>query len=146
MLFQSQSILLVDHPGAHVGIIREVLEQQRVANAVHQVECGSEAREFLEGAGKYSDRTAYQIPGLILLDLRVKGAFEFLAWLSAHPEFKRLPVVVLTESNDPENIRKVYSMGARSYLVKPFDQDKFRELVKAINAYWVILVQKPTFH
>jgi CheY-like chemotaxis protein len=142
-MFETQGILLVDHDAAQAGAIREVFEKQRVANIVHAVATGTEAIAYLSGEGKYADRINYPLPGFMLLDLAVTGGFEVLIWVREHPELKRLPVVVLTHSSQPEHISRVYALGANSYLIKPFDTGKLRELVKAINAYWVILVQKP---
>jgi CheY-like chemotaxis protein len=100
---------------------------------------------YLSGSGPYSDRLEYPLPCFLLLDVAAQGAFEALTWIRGHRDFRRLPVIVFTQSTDLEQIDRAYALGANSYLVKPFDPEKLRELVKAINAYWVILVEKPSF-
>jgi CheY-like chemotaxis protein len=145
VIFEPQSILLVDNDPAQASLIREVLQAERVSNNVQIVPNGPETIAYLTGTGKYRDRSAFPLPCFLLLDLKVDGAFEVLSWIRNQLELRRMPVVVLTHSRDLEHVTRVYALGANSYLVKPFDQAKLRELVKAINAYWVILVQKPTF-
>jgi CheY-like chemotaxis protein len=146
MIFQPQVILLVDRDLEHAPLIREGLDRDRIANAVHAVASGTEAWDYLLGKGPYADRVAYPLPCLVFLDPSIERGFELLAQIRAHPELRRLPVVALAHSNDPAQIDRVYALGANSYLVKPLDPFKLRELVKSINAYWVILVQKPTFY
>ena len=78
-------------------------------------------------------------PSLLLLDLKLprKSGLEVLAWLRAQPCLKRLPVVMLTSSNQPKEINSAYDLGANSYLVKPGSMDDFVQLAKAVEAYWV---------
>ena len=145
VLFESQSILLVDPDSEEACLIREVLQSERINNAVHVVTDGTEAVRYLSAQGPYADRMLYPLPCFILLDLTAPNGFELLQWVREHVQFRRMPVVVLTSTTEPEHISRMYALGANSYLIKPFDPAKLRELVKAINAYWVILVQKPTF-
>lgn len=84
-------------------------------------------------------------PAVILLDLklpRVSG-LEVLRQLKAHPEFRRLPVVVLTTSAENADMRTAYEMGVNSYIVKPVDFDKFVEVAAQIELYWTVVNSPP---
>jgi len=71
------------------------------------------------------------------------SGLEVLAWLRQQPGLKRIPVVVLTSSNEPADVNRAYDLGSNSYLVKPGGQEEMLELVKALNLYWMILNEKP---
>jgi CheY-like chemotaxis protein len=140
-------ILLVEDDEDQVELICRVLEEHRVSNKVHSVSTVGEARAYLTGEGVYADRLAYPIPCLVLLDLKLPGGsgFELLNWMRSRPELQRLPVVVLTHSQSQGDIERAYALGANSYVVKPFDSDQFRATIKAVNAYWILLAEKPRY-
>jgi CheY-like chemotaxis protein len=141
----SERILLVEDDQNQVRLIEHVFRQGRVSNPICAVTSAEEAISYLSGNGKYSDREDYPLPCLLLLDLKLPGAsgFDFLNWVRANPKFQRLPVVVLTNSTNNSDIDRAYALGANSYLAKPVELDAFRAVVKAINAYWIILAEKP---
>jgi CheY-like chemotaxis protein len=141
----SERILLVEDDQNQVRLIEHVFRQGRVSNPVCAVTSAEDAMSYLSGTGKYSDRDEYPFPCLLLLDLKLPGAsgFDLLNWVRANPKFQRLPVVVLTNSTNNSDIDRAYSLGANSYLTKPVELDGFRAVVKAINAYWIILAEKP---
>lgn len=146
-MIANDRILVVEDDAAQVDLIRQVLTESRVSNSVCAVHSGEEAIAYLAGEGKHANRIEHPLPSLVLLDLKLPGmtGFEVLNWIRTHPTFQRLPVVVLTGSGDVSSIQRAYSLGANSYLVKPFTMDELRSLVKSINAYWVILAAKPQF-
>jgi len=90
--------------------------------------------------------TGKPIPRVVLLDLKLpkKSGLEVLAWLRAQPSLRRLPVVMLTSSNQPEDIDEAYDLGANSYLVKPGGIDGLVDLAKAIDAFWIRSNSLPT--
>jgi CheY-like chemotaxis protein len=141
----SERILLVEDDQNQVRLIEHVFRQGRVSNPICAVTSAEEAISYLSGNGKYSDREDYPLPCLLLLDLKLPGAsgFDLLNWVRANPKFQRLPVVVLTNSTNNSDIDRAYALGANSYLAKPVELDAFRAVVKAINAYWIILAEKP---
>ena len=98
---------------------------------------GLEAMRYLKGEVEYADRDKYPMPDVILLDLKMPrfSGFDFLEWLHQRsPDHQRLiPVVVISSSDDPEDIRRAYALGANSYLVKPVNWEKFKERVKALG-------------
>src|SRR5207249_5534648 len=105
---------------------------------------GDEAVEYLGGTGRYQDRTRYPLPALVLLDLKLprKNGIEVLHWLRQQPALRRLPVVVLTSSKEPNDVNRAYDQGANSYLVKPLGFDALLNLVRSLNVYWLSLNEK----
>lgn len=111
---------------------------------------GLEAMQYLKGEGRFADRAQYPMPDVILLDLkmpRVNG-FEFLEWLhhKSPDDLRVIPVVVMSSSNLPEDINRVYELGANSYMVKPVKWAEFQERVKALGFYWAENVETPFVH
>lgn len=78
-------------------------------------------------------------PACVLLDVKLtdKSGFEVLSWIRSQPHFKQLPVVLLSSSNQPEDVSRAYEHGANSYLVKPHDLHALVEMAKTIDLYWV---------
>ena len=101
---------------------------------------GAEAVRYLQGEVEYADRNKYPIPDVILLDLKMPrfSGFDFLEWLHHRsPDHQRLiPVVVMSSSNDPLDIRRAYALGANSYIVKPVIWKEFKERIKLLGLYW----------
>ena len=101
---------------------------------------GREALEYLSGTGKFADRSAYPLPYLILMDLklpRVMG-LELLKWLREKPEFDSTIVLVLSSSPMPDDIRCAYHLRANAYLVKPSGLENLRLLAQAFKDFWFI--------
>jgi CheY-like chemotaxis protein len=146
-MLPNEHILIVEDDPHQLTVIREVLRDGRIGNGLHTVTTGEEAIEYLSASGKYADRQTYPAPCLVLLDLKLPGmsGFDVLQWIRSSSDFKKLPVVVLTGSRDHQDLERGYALGVNSYLFKPFAIEELRALVKSINAYWVILAQKPLF-
>lgn len=144
-MYNLQPILLVEDSPDDSLIIKQGLTQERVSNHVVTVSSGEEARDYLLGQGKYADRGEYPLPCLLLLDLKIRGmpGLELLGWIRSQSELRKLPVVVLTRSSAPEDVRAAYEQGANSYLVKPLDLEALQGVLKSINGYWMLTVQKP---
>ena len=96
----------------------------------------TEVMDYLSGTGKYSDRSRYQFPGLVLLDLKMPKitGLDILKWIRNHSPSKHLPVIVLSGSELEEDILRAYEGGASSYLVKPPSFDSLVNMVKDIGA------------
>jgi CheY-like chemotaxis protein len=106
---------------------------------------GEAALCYLSGKDPYSDRNHYPLPVLILLDLKLprKSGAEVLAWLKQQPTLKRVPVVVLTSSNEYADINNVYDLGVNAYMVKPVTFDTLVNIVQMLNMHWIIFNEKP---
>lgn len=134
------SILLVEDNPMDVDLTLRAFKRRRLTNRVDIARDGEEALAWMPRweAGEPQ-------PAVILLDLklpRVDG-LEVLRQLKAHPEFCRIPVVVLTTSAENQDVRGAYSLGANSYIVKPVDFDKFLDVAAQIELYWT-MVNEPS--
>ena len=134
-------LLVEDNPG-DVRLVREALKEGKVRNILHVVGDGVEAITFLHKQGEYSKNPR---PDLILLDLNLpkKDGREVLAEIKADDNLKRIPVVVLTTSQSEKDILKSYDLYANCYITKPVDLDKFLEVVKSIEDFWLTVVKLP---
>jgi CheY-like chemotaxis protein len=106
---------------------------------------GDEAVAYLSGKSRYADRVAFPLPNLMLLDLKMprRSGFEVLQWLRGQPTLRRLPVVVLTSSNQSSDINGAYDQGANSYIVKTANPEAMQELTRLIDLYWNKLNERP---
>jgi len=135
------SILLVEDNRMDVELTLDAFREARLMNTVHVASNGPAALDYLFGRGQFTDREAYPLPDLILLDLKLPGidGFEVLRQIKSAPILKRLPVVILTSSKEEGDRALSYDIGANSYLVKPVSFDGFLGVVRQIEGYWLSL-------
>lgn len=135
-------ILLVEDCIDEAELTMETLREGRVSNRVHWVEDGEEAMTFLRRQGP---RAAAPRPDLILLDWHLprKSGQEVLAEIKQHPQWKRIPVVIMTSSADEKDILAAYDRHANCYITKPIDMDKFMEAVRSIEDFWLTVAHLP---
>lgn len=135
-------ILLVEDNEGDIDLTKEALLESKLKNQLEVVRDGEEAIAFLRKQGKYNDATT---PDLVLLDLNLpkKDGREVLAEIKADPILRRIPVVVLTTSEAEEDILKVYDNHANCYIKKPVDFNKFVNVVKKIEDFWLSIVKLP---
>jgi two-component system, chemotaxis family, response regulator Rcp1 len=135
-------ILLVEDNAEEAELTMSSLKDGRVRNRIHWVEDGEDALAFLRNKGPYA---AAPRPDLILLDLGLprKNGLEVLAEIKQDPLLKRIPVVIMTSSDDELDVRRAYDGYANCYVTKPVDMDKFIEAVKSIEEFWLTIVHLP---
>src|SRR5713226_1978652 len=135
----NRAILLVEDDERDVFLMKRALKGARVINPLHVVEHGQEALDYLGGIGKFADRSAYPLPAIVFLDLKLpfKSGHEVLAWIRRQKELESLVVVVLTSSNEPADLSSSYALGANSYVVKPPTAEQLEDLAKAFKWYWL---------
>ncbi|MEQ9229446.1 MAG: response regulator [Cyclobacteriaceae bacterium] len=106
---------------------------------------GKEALDFLFATGSFSKRDGNQTPRVILLDLKMPriDGLEVLTAIRSNPLTKHIPVVVLTSSNEEQDIVRSYQLGVNSFIVKPVEFDKFSACVKEVGLYWALINQAP---
>ena len=138
-------ILLVEDNRMDVELTLDAFHEAKLLNAIHVASDGQEALDYLFGRGKYSDRSLFPLPNLVLLDLKLPGVdgFEVLRQIKSTPVLKRLPVVILTSSKEEGDRALSYDQGANSYLVKPVSFDGFLGVVRQIDGYWLSLNVAP---
>src|SRR6476620_711376 len=134
-------LLVEDNPG-DVRLTKEALKEAKVINNLTELKDGVEALAFLRQQGPYG---AAVIPHLILLDLNLpkKDGREVLAEIKADEKLKRIPVVVLTTSQDEQDVFKSYNLHANCYVTKPVDLEQFMTVVKSIEDFWLGIVMLP---
>ncbi len=135
-------ILLVEDSLADVRLTRRALQRGRVPSNVHVVRDGVEAMAFVQRQAQYADAPR---PSLILLDLNLprKDGRAVLAEIKSDAELRSIPVVVLTTSLAPEDVRTCYQLHANCFLVKPVDLDGFTATILAIEEFWLSRVKLP---
>jgi CheY-like chemotaxis protein len=132
----NRPILLVEDNPMDLDLTIRALKHRNLANPIEVARDGEQAQDWMrrwEGGEP--------VPTLILLDLKLPkiSGLDVLRQLKKHPDFKKIPVVVLTSSAEDSDIQKAYELGANSYIVKPVNFDKFMEVAKQIELYWSIL-------
>lgn len=145
MTDQIIEILLVEDNPDDVELALLALEEYNIANRIHVVRDGAEALDYLFCRGAYDGRNADDKPKVILLDLklpRVDG-LEVLQAIKADPQLRQIPVVMLTASNQETDLVRSYELGVNSYIVKPVDFDQFKDAMRSIGFYWLLLNQNP---
>jgi CheY-like chemotaxis protein len=135
-------ILLVEDDPADVLLIEEAFAGNKVRNRLHRVADGVEALQFLRREGEFADASQ---PDLILLDLNLprKDGREVLAEVKADKALRQIPVVVLTTSKAEEDVLRSYQLHANAYVTKPVDVDRFIEVVRQIDEFFVSVVKLP---
>ncbi len=136
------TVLHIDDDPNDTELLRAATRKAQVDFILHNVEDGERAIAYLSGTGAYRDRDQYQIPSLILLDLKMPRAtgFEILKWIRKHPELGDIPVVVLSGSQLKDDIERAYEVGANSYVVKPLGFEALVNFVRDINTAWLAAV------
>ncbi|MCC2309149.1 response regulator [Cellulomonas chengniuliangii] len=135
-------VLLVEDDPGDVLMTREAFADNKVTNRLSVVSDGVSALEYLRKEGQYADVAT---PDLILLDLnlpRMDGR-EVLMALKGDEKLRSIPVVVLTTSEAEEDVVRSYSLHANAYVTKPVDFDRFIEVVRQIDDFFVTVVRLP---
>ena len=138
----SQVILMADDDDDDRLLARDALAECNVEGNLRFVENGEELMEYLCRRGKYADAPR---PGLVLLDLNMplKDGREALKEIKTDPDLKRIPVVVLTTSKADTDVSEIYSLGANSFISKPFQFEALVHVMKLIGQYWLQTVELP---
>lgn len=138
-------ILLVEDNPDDMELTLRALKKNDILTDVEVVRDGVEALDFLFARGAYVNRNSRRNPQLILMDLKLPrmDGFEVLKEMRSHEQTCMIPVVVLTTSNEEQDVRRSYAMGANSYIRKPVDFDQFMEVIKQLERYWLTLNESP---
>jgi CheY-like chemotaxis protein len=144
-MIKPASILLVEDNPMDVELILDAFKEARLNNKIQVAGNGKEALDFLFGKEKYADRKKFPLPDIILLDLKMPGVdgHEVLRQVKTADTLKRIPVIILTSSQEEGDRAMSYDNGANSYLVKPVSFDTFLGVVKQVTDYWLTLNIRP---
>ncbi|MBE9224604.1 response regulator [Phormidium sp. LEGE 05292] len=138
-------LLLVEDNADDEELTLMAFEQGGITNPVVVARDGVEALDYLFGTGIYRDRPAENLPALILLDLqlpRING-LEVLQRIRHNPQTQLIPVVILTTSNEQQDLVESYSLGCNSYIQKPVDYDQFLNVIQQLGMYWLVINSPP---
>ncbi|HKH04666.1 MAG TPA: response regulator [Acidimicrobiales bacterium] len=135
-------VLLVEDDEGDVLMTREALAEGKVINRLNVVNDGVEVLEYLRRNGKYAEASR---PDLILLDLNLpkKDGRQVLEEVKADDSLRRIPVIVLTTSAADEDVLRSYDLHANAYVTKPVDFDRFVEVIRQIDDFFISVVRLP---
>jgi len=135
-------ILLVEDSQDDADLTMDALREGRVRNRITHVEDGIEAMAYLRREGRYSEAPR---PDLVLLDWRMprKNGQEVLTEVKTDDDLKRIPIVVMTSSDDDNDILEAYKRHVNCYVTKPVDLDQFKKVVRSIEHFWFSIVRLP---
>lgn len=138
-------ILVADDDLGHVRLIEKNLRRAGLNNPIERFENGQEILDFLFGRGER--RRSQELSYLLLLDIRMPqvDGVEVLRQVKIDPELKKIPVLMLTTTDDPREVERCHDLGCNSYIVKPVDYEKFADAIKQMGLF-ISLVQVPEIH
>lgn len=144
--YDEVEILLAEDNARDAEMTMRALKKINFSNKLHWVRDGEEAMDYLLGAGKYEGRDLANPPKLILLDIKMPkiDGIEVLRRVKASEALRRIPVVVMTSSNEERDIVDTYELGVNSYIVKPVQFPAFVETVANIGLYWILTNRAPS--
>ncbi len=144
MKYQHVEILLVEDSKADAEMTLRTLKRRSIANNVEWVRDGVQAIEYLFCTGEFADRRNGH-PKLVLLDIKMPrlDGLDVLRQMKAKPETRKIPVVMMTSSNEESDLVASYELGVNSFIVKPVEFDAFAETVAQVGKYWMIANEAP---
>jgi len=134
----NQTFLIVEDEENDIYFLKHALQKAGITNPVQVVESGQAAIDYLNGTGKYGDRSLYPLPGMIFLDLKLPQVhgLEVLKWIRERASLPPIVIMILTSSSLREDIERAYRLGANSYVVKPSSPEKLVEIVGDLRNWW----------
>ncbi|EEF61648.1 response regulator [Pedosphaera parvula] len=140
-----KTILSVDDGEDDAYLLHRALQYVQTKCNLESVPSAAAAMEYLSGTGPFADRYEHPLPSIILLDIKMPdtNGFELLRWIRSKPEFKSIPVIMLTCSEAAVDIEHAYEIGANSYLVKSLDFQNLKQDLPLFMHYWLDLNQTP---
>jgi len=135
-------ILLVEDNEDDILLTEEAFSEGKLVNIVHAVRDGEEALQYLRRQDRYAD---VSLPGLVLLDINMPkmNGLEVLEEIKKDPDIRHLPVVMLTTSEQENDIVTSYEFGACSYISKPVQLSDFRNALRRFELYWALVARIP---
>jgi chemotaxis family two-component system response regulator Rcp1 len=135
----------VDDNEGDIFLTREALEDARIINKISVANDGVEALAFLRASQASGMR---YMPDLILLDINLPkmDGTELLSIVKNDPDLRRIPVIMLTTSSAEKDILSSYDNYANCYITKPVDLDRFMDVVRTIEDFWISIVKLPKTH
>jgi two-component system, response regulator len=144
----SPIILLVEDNPDDVALTARAFQKSKIAADLVIATDGEEALDYLFATGRYAQRGQIVLPTVVLLDLKLPkvDGLEVLEKIRGNERTRRLPVVVLTSSNEDNDVLGSYDRGANSFVRKPVDFSEFVDAAKTLGFYWLVLNENPASH
>ncbi len=138
-------ILLVEDNPDDAELALHALKRENLANHIEIARDGEEALDFLFCSGPHAQRDFNHQPRLVLLDLKLPkvDGLEVLRQIKNDPRTKAIPVVILTASREEKDLVNGYQLGVNAYIQKPVDFEQFRQIVKQLGLFWLVVNQPP---
>jgi CheY-like chemotaxis protein len=133
------TVLVADDDENDIRLLTRAFLRAGINVPMKWVRDGEEAIQYLQGDKPFTDRNTFPIPMLMLLDLKMPrtNGFEVLEWVRKQAGLRRLLVVVMTSSDEPEDVDRAYDLGANSFLKKPDDFDDLTKISRKLHEYWI---------
>ena len=140
-----KSILVAEDNDDDFEFMEHAFKKYNIQNYIHRCLNGFEVMDYLHQRGRFVDVKENLRPQIILLDINMpkKDGYDVIKELKVHPEYCRIPIIVLTTSDDELDIKKCYELGANSYIVKPITLQAYLEATRLIKDYWLNLTVLP---
>jgi len=140
------TVLLVEDDLNDIFLVKRAFKMAHLPEPLQVVTDGQEAINYLKGEGKYTDRQGYPLPKLIVMDIKMprRTGFEVLEWVKGDGRpLRRIPIVIVSSSDNPADINRAYELGANAYMVKPVSFKAVEHLFESITHYWGLECAKP---
>ncbi len=137
-------LLVEDNPDDEALTLR-ALKRHHIANQIVVTRDGEEALDYLFARGTFAERNPDHLPQVVLLDLKLPkiDGLDVLRAIRADEKTRNVPVVILTSSNEEQDIINSYDLGANSYVRKPVDFEQFIEAARQLGMFWLVLNETP---
>jgi CheY-like chemotaxis protein len=144
---QNFTVLLVEDDLNDIFLVKRAFKIVQIPTPLQVVTDGLEAIAYLKGESKYADRKSHPLPHLIVMDISMprKSGFEVLDWVKQNPNrpLRRIPIVIVSSSDNPNDVNRAYELGANAYMVKPVNFRAVEHLFSSITHYWGLECAKP---
>jgi CheY-like chemotaxis protein len=140
------TVLLVEDDLNDIFLVKRAFKMAHLQNPLQVVTDGQEAINYLKGEAKYVERTLFPLPKLIVMDIKMprRTGFEVLQWVKGNGgPLRRIPIVIVSSSDNPTDINRAYELGANAYMVKPVNFKEVEHLFESITQYWGLQCAKP---
>ena len=138
------AVLIAEDDEGHAILVQQTLRDAGLGNPIHHFKDGQAILDFLFRCGPGPHRAVCK-PYVLLLDIRMHkvNGVEVLAQIKANPELQKLPVIMLTTTDDPREVKRCHELGCNVYIQKPVDYDKFSEAVRRLGLFIMLLLVPP---